>query len=77
MKRSDVLAGVDLGLFTMFASTAGAARLRRIRAANSTARCCRFPAAVKPITELDARDAKAPPRFEVKAPRARPMSSSC
>ena len=27
-------------------------------------------------TELDARDAKAPPRFEVKAPRARRTSSS-
>jgi arylsulfatase len=26
----------------------------------------------KPITELDARDAKAPPRFEVKAPSGGP-----
>src|ERR1700745_288850 len=27
---------------------------------------------VKPITTLDARDAKAPPRFEVKAPKGAP-----
>jgi arylsulfatase len=29
-----------------------------------------------PITALDARKAKAPPRFEVKAPKGRPTSSS-
>ncbi len=31
----------------------------------------------KPITTLDARDAKAPPRFEVKAPKDAPKSLSC
>ena len=37
--------------------------------APSTARCCRSRSRSYPhITELDARNAKAPPRFEVKAP---------
>ena len=30
-----------------------------------------------PITELDVRNAKAPPRFEVKAPAGAPTCSSC
>ena len=41
--------------------------------ANSTARSCRSPEPkIAPITEIDARKAKAPPRFEVKAPQGRP-----
>lgn len=34
--------------------------------------CCRFPAVQPQITEIDARKAKAPPRFEVKAPQDAP-----
>jgi arylsulfatase len=72
MKRNILLAILSFGLVAFFGSTAGAQDTSASGGQLDRTILPIHEPTLEPITILDARDAKAPPRFEVKAPQGAP-----